>query len=167
MKSDILVGLIKEVVKTEVKHQVKEELIKLIKSGIVTVNKEVPKKKEPSLKNITEMVTNNIKPEYKNQKSNKIKEITKNPILNEILSQTEPFTSAHRVEGGPMLGVAGGSILDALQPSVSMEGDWETMDYRSMNVPEMPVQPQVTDNPSLDALTKALTRDYRELVKRF
>ena len=35
MKSDILVSLIKEVVKNEVKAQVKEEVAKLIKSGAV------------------------------------------------------------------------------------------------------------------------------------
>ena len=38
MRSDILLTLIKEVVKNEVKTQVKEELIKLIKSGAVTLN---------------------------------------------------------------------------------------------------------------------------------
>jgi len=38
MKSEILLTLIKEVVKNEVKLQVKEELVKLIKSGAVTLN---------------------------------------------------------------------------------------------------------------------------------
>ena len=38
MKSEILLTLIKEVVKNEVKQQVKEELTKLIKSGAVTLN---------------------------------------------------------------------------------------------------------------------------------
>ena len=52
MKSDILVSLIKEVVKNEVKTQVKEELIKLIKSGAVTLNTQ--KKSTPSLAELTE-----------------------------------------------------------------------------------------------------------------
>jgi uncharacterized protein (DUF1501 family) len=95
-----------------------------------------------------------------------IKQITKNNMLNEILNQTEPFTSAHRAEGGMGVGATGGSILDALQPSVSMEDDWETMDYRTTNIPQMQQVPE-TDNPAVDALTKALTRDYKELVKRF
>jgi len=48
-----------------------------------------------------------------------------------------------------------------------MEGDWETMDYRDMSVPEQAPQIEATDNPNVDALAKALNRDYRELVKRF
>jgi hypothetical protein len=170
MKSDILVGLIKEVVKNEVKQQVKEELIKLVKSGIVTVNKEKPKqqpKSTPSLREMTEVVSNDKN--YKNQSFVKkpIKQIVKDPMLNEILNSTTPFTAAHRTEGGHGIGATGGSILDALQPSVSMEGDWETMDYRQTNLPQMQQSLPESDNPAMDALTKALTRDYSELVKRF
>jgi hypothetical protein len=164
MKSDILVGLIKEVVKTEVKHQVKEELIKLIKSGIVTVNKESTKKATPSLKDMSEVYTTPNKNVYKNsiKKSQPVKEFTKDPFLNEILNSTTPFTSAQRAEVG-----SGGSILDALQPSITMEEGWETMDYRETAMPAQPMPVAETDNPAVDALTKALTRDYRELVKRF
>ena len=66
-----------------------------------------------------------------------------------------------------MLGATGGSILDALQPSVSMEGDWETVDYRGMEMHQQPMPVADSDNDAVNALTKALTRDYRELVKRF
>ena len=52
MKSDMILSLIKEVVKNEVKQQVKEELAKLIKSGAVTLNKE---RKQPSLMEMTEV----------------------------------------------------------------------------------------------------------------
>ncbi len=38
MKSDILLTLIKEVVKSEVKQQVKEEIAKMVKSGKITLN---------------------------------------------------------------------------------------------------------------------------------
>jgi hypothetical protein len=48
-----------------------------------------------------------------------------------------------------------------------MEGDWETMDYRGMEMPQQPMPTPETDNAGVDALTKALTRDYSELVKRF
>ena len=37
-KSDVLLGLIKEVVKNEVKQQVKEEIVRLVKSGAITLN---------------------------------------------------------------------------------------------------------------------------------
>jgi hypothetical protein len=170
MKSDILVGLIKEVVKNEVKQQVKEELIKLVKSGIVTVNKETPKKQTkstPSLKEMTEVVSNDRMHKFPIAQRKPIKEIVKDPLLNEILNSTTPFTSAERADGGVGIGATVGSILDALQPSVSMEGDWETMDYRQTNLPQMQQSLPETENPAMDALTKALTRDYRELVKRF
>jgi hypothetical protein len=159
MKSDILLTLIKEVVKSEVKQQVKEEISKMIKSGKLILNNKGVQKTTPLSETRTQRPVQQPKVQ--------IKEITKNPMINEILSQTTPFTSAHRVEGGPAMGATGGSILDALQPSVSMEGDWETMDYRGMGMPQQPMPVPESDNAGVDALTKALTRDYSELVKRF
>ena len=166
MKSDVLVSLIKEVVKSEVKRQVKEEVIKLIKSGDITLNsnKKVENISKPksSLSEMLDMTPTSFS--KKNEvKSQNVKQFTKDPMLNEILSQTQPFTSAHRSSGG----MVGSSVLDMLKPTVSMEGDWETMDYRDMSVPEQTPQFEATDNPNVDALTKALNRDYRELVKRF
>lgn len=162
MKSDVIVSLIKEIVKNEVKQQVKEEIVKLIKSGAVTLNKE---RKGTSLMEMTEVNSTaqskkqTVVPTQKKQ----VKEFTKDPLLNEILSQTTPFTAAHRAEGGSAAPT--NSILDSLQPSVSMEGDWETMDYRTTNIPTEQINE--TGDPGIDAITKALSRDYRELVKRF
>jgi hypothetical protein len=165
MKSDILLTLIKEVVKNEVKQQVKEEIAKLIKSGRITLNGNGVKSVKPVSENYKPKpaVTKPVQPQMKRP----VKEISNNPMINEILAQTTPFSSAHRAEGGPAMGATGGSILDALQPSVSMEGDWETMDYREVNVPQQQTNVEETSNEAVDALTKALTRDYRELVKRF
>lgn len=47
-KSDVLLGLIKEVVKNEVKQQVKEEIVRLVKSGAITLNSSKPKPTTPS-----------------------------------------------------------------------------------------------------------------------
>lgn len=162
MKSDMIVSLIKEIVKSEVKQQVKEEIIKLIKSGAVTLNKE---RKQPSLiqmaevNNTAQSKKQTVVPTQKKQ----VKEFTKDPLLNEILSQTTPFTAAHRVEGGS--GLPTNSILDSIQPNVSMEDEWETMDYRTTNIPTEHINE--TGDAGIDAITKALSRDYRELVKRF
>ncbi len=166
MDSKLLVGLIKEVVKSEVKQQVKEELAKLIKSGAVTLNSQ-RKTSTPSLKEMTEVNTISKQTTISttpNGTSKTMKEFTKNPVLNEILNMTTPFTSAQRSEGG-MPGMGGGSILDAIQPETYEENDWETMDYRTANVPQQ--QMNSTDGSGMDALTKALSRDYTELVKRF
>ena len=171
MKSEILLTFIKEVVKNEVKQQVKEEVAKLIKSGAVTLNSQ--KKSTPSLKNLAEV---NLKPTPAVQRREVVsavqqrpaKEFTKDPMINEILNMTQPFTAAQRVEGG--VSDTGGSVLDMIKPqSRVMEEDWETMDFRDINVPDVnPAQSfQSTGDGLQDATIKALTRDYSELVKRF
>lgn len=168
-KSDVLLGLIKEVVKNEVKQQVKEEIVRLVKSGAITLNSSKPKTTTPSLKEAIE-IDPFEKANQALQNSRKVtpqqpqKEFTKNPVLNEILNQTSPFTSAHRAEGSTTMGM-GGSILDAIQPEKSMEEDWETLSYSNANMPSHQIP--TTDNAGVDVLAKALTRDYRELVKRF
>lgn len=160
MKSDVIVSLIKEIVKNEVKQQVKEELVKLVKSGAVTLNSQ--KKTMPSLSKLTEVNTTTAS-KKQSVVSKQQKEFSKDPMINEILNMTQPFTAAHRAEGGsPSMG---GSILDSIQPQRSMEDDWETMDYRTSNISSEPIVE--TGDAGVDALTKALTRDYSELVKRF
>ena len=165
MKSDILVTLIKEVVKNEVKQQVKEELVKLIKSGVVTLNSQ--KKSTPSLAELTEVNTTApirkqtvVPTQQKPQK-----EYTKNQAINEILNMTTPFSAAQRVEGG----MSGGSVLDMVKPQMGVEEDgWETMDFSGASVPQsMPQNFESTGDDLQDATMKALTRDYSELVKRF
>jgi len=168
MKSEILLTLIKEVVKNEVKLQVKEELVKLIKSGAVTLNSQ-KKTSTPSLKDLTEV--NQYERPIKKQESiqqpqRQQKVFTNNPMLNEVLNQTQPFTSQQRAEGGMANG--GGSVLDMMQPQRTMEEDWETMDYRDMGVPQnIPQQLQSTGDALQDATMKALTRDYSALTKVF
>ena len=170
MKSEILLTLIKEVVKNEVKLQVKEELVKLIKSGAVTLNSQ-KKTSTPSLREMTEVTPTPVKrqqPVYEQPVQRPQREFSKDPMINEILNMTQPFTSAQRVEGGAP-GMGGGSVLDMLQPQMSVDSEgWETMDYRESGVPQnIPQQLESTGDGLQDATIKALTRDYSELVKRF
>jgi len=162
MKSEILLTLIKEVVKNEVKLQVKEELVKLIKSGAVTLNSQ-KKPSTPSLREMTEVTPTPVKKQQPIQQTQRPqKEFTKNAMLNEVLNQTQPFTAAHRAEGGE------GSVLDRIKPTMQMDEDWNTMDFRETNVPQnIPQQMESTGDGLQDATMKALTRDYSELVKRF
>jgi len=180
MKSDILLSLIKEVVKNEVKTQVRQQVIseitKLVKSGAVTLNSN-RKPQAPTLKEAIATTDPFAAASAALQKSRASipqqrvqqpqKEYTKNPALNEILNMTTPFTSAQRAEGGQ--GGAGGSVLDMIQPQMSVDEDgWETMDYRESDVPQnIPQQFESTGDGLQDATIKALTRDYSELVKRF
>jgi DNA-binding transcriptional MocR family regulator len=166
MKSEILLTLIKEVVKNEVKQQVKEEITKLIKSGAVTLNSQ--KKSTPSLAELTEVnTTTPIRKQtlvQTQQKPQQVKEYTKNPMLNEVLNMTQPFTAEQRKEGAHAVS----SVLDMLQPQKSVEEDWETMDYRMIHdIPQNTPNFQSTGDSLQDATVKALTRDYSELVKRF
>ena len=166
MDSKLLVGLIKEVVKNEVKQQVKEELAKLIKSGAVTLNSQ-KKTSTPSLREMTEVTPTPVKrqqPAYEQPIQKPQKEFSKDPMINEILNMTQPFTSAQRVEGGQ----GGGSVLDMIKPSMQMDEDWNTMDFREAGIPQnIPQQLESTGDALQDATMKALTRDYSELVKRF
>jgi hypothetical protein len=165
MKSEILLTLIKEVVKNEVKLQVKEELVKLIKSGAVTLNSQ-KKPSTPSLREMTEVTPTPVKRQQPIQQPSKSqREFSKDPMINEILNMTEPFTAAQRVEGGQG---GGGSVLDMIQPTQYQDEGWDTMDYRGMEAPQnIPQQFESTGDGLQDATIKALTRDYSELVKRF
>ena len=101
MKSDILVSLIKEVVKNEVKTQVKEELVKLIKSGAITLNTQ-KKTTTPTLRELTEVNTAPIKrqqPIQQHRAQQPQREFTKDPMINEILNMTTPFSAEQRKEG--------------------------------------------------------------------
>jgi hypothetical protein len=99
------------------------------------------------------------------QPSKSQREFSKDPMINEILNMTEPFTAAQRVEGGQG---GGGSVLDMIQPTQYQDEGWDTMDYRGVDTPEtIPQQFESTGDGLQDATIKALTRDYSELVKRF
>jgi hypothetical protein len=165
MDSKLLVGLIKEVVKGEVKQQVKEELAKLIKSGAVTLNSQ-RKTSTPSLREMTEVAPTPVRKQQSivQQRPQQTKEFTKDPMINEILNMTTPFTAEQRKEGAHAVS----SVLDMLQPQMSVEEDWDTMDFRGMEAPQnIPQQFESTGDGLQDATIKALTRDYSELVKRF
>ena len=167
MDSKLLVGLIKEVVNREVKQQVKEELAKLIKSGAVTLNSQ-RKTTAPSLREMTEVKQSApIKKQAVapiQQRPQQTKEYTKNPMLNEVLNMTQPFSAEQRKEGAQSVG----SVLDMIKPELRVdESDWETMDFRDVDVPTGTPTFETTGDGLQDATIKALTRNYSELVKRF
>jgi Rps23 Pro-64 3,4-dihydroxylase Tpa1-like proline 4-hydroxylase len=164
MKSEILLTLIKEVVKNEVKQQVKEELTKLIKSGAVTLNSQ-KKTSTPSLREMTEVTSKPVVKQQPIQQTQRpTKEFSKDPMINEILNMTQPFTAEQRKEGAQAVG----SVLDMIKPELRVdEGEWETMDFRDVNIPSNIPNFESTGDGLQDATIKALTRNYSELVKRF
>jgi len=90
-----------------------------------------------------------------------VKNFTNNKMLNEVLNNTTPFTAAERAEGGMM---NESSVLDMMQPERYEEDGWETMDYREQSTPQ---QLPSTGNAGLDAIQKALNKDYTQLTKVF
>jgi hypothetical protein len=119
------------------------------------------------------------------------KEFTKNPVLNEILNQTQPFSSQQRA------GLGGGtSILDTYQQPIQEAASYvpsymdaepdidETMNFSSINSQpgvdvirqQMAAKMGYGDmntggglgvQTGVSHLDKALNRDYSQLVKRF
>jgi hypothetical protein len=156
------------VVKNEVKQQVVQEIAKLIKSGAVTLNSQ-QKSKTPSLMEMTEVPPTAIRKQsvvkpVQQQRPQQTKEFTKDPMINEILNMTTPFTAEQRKEGAQSVG----SVLDMIKPELRVdESEWETMDFRDMDVPSNTPTFESTGDGLQDATIKALTRDYSELVKRF
>ncbi len=182
-KNDVLITLIKEVVKNEVKEQLREEIKKLLKSGKLTLPEAKKVTNTPKtqigggakivnstgfgkVKGNTDVPYDAVY-EYDTNTYPQIpkKEYTKNAALNEILNQTKPFTAQERANGAsPMMGMVGGSVLDSIQRE--SEEDWGTikMDSSKLSATSKPAE---TNPEGVDAVTKALTRDYSELVKRF
>lgn len=172
-QNEKLVTVIKEVVRAEVKKQVNEQLTTLVlrMKQILdqTSTKTQPIKSRPKV-DLREEFDDYV-PTPQPRRSTP-KEFTKNPILNEILNETQPFTASERATGGganPIASMMGGSVLDAIQRD--SEEDWGTVELNTDSMNGMMQQSPPVDvsaNPEgVDAVAKALTRNYSELVKRF
>jgi hypothetical protein len=132
-----------------------------------------------------------LKKERQQVQNKQAKEFTKNPVLNEILNQTQPFSSAQRS------GLGGGtSILDTYQQPIQEAASYvpnymdaepdidETMNFASINSQpgvdvirqqmaakmgygDMATGGGLGVQTGVSHLDKALNRDYSQLVKRF
>jgi len=89
-----------------------------------------------------------------------IKEVVKNEVKQQVKEELAKL-AAQRAEGGMM---DESSVLDMIQPERYEEDGWETMDYRMQQTPK---QIPSTGNAGLDAIQKALNRDYTQLTKVF
>jgi hypothetical protein len=114
---------------------------------------------------MTEVPVAPIKKQQSIQQTQKpAREFSKDPMINEILNMTQPFTAEQRKEGAQAVG----SVLDMIKPELRVdESEWETMDFREVNVPSNVPNFESTGDGLQDATIKALTRNYSELVKRF
>jgi hypothetical protein len=195
MNVDKLLKAIQILVKEEVKKQlptivkevVKREVSNLLNERTVdTPNKKINSKLSHS-KTLVETDINSV------SKKNKPIQLTKNPILNEVLSQTRPFTKNER-DGSPAIS----SVLDKYESQITegYEGmvddggfeEWPTMSNPLTNLTHTTTTPvfdraelaakmgygDISAGPSpnglgiktgLAGLDRVLNRDNRELIK--
>lgn len=205
MNKKTLLKAIKVIVEKEVDKRVnsiKKEIIKELKqSNKVTPKKEVKEEVDPFSK-ATEMLEHTRSTEKQTVETpttsvsnNNDVRYSKNPVLNEVLSQTKPFSPDERKADG---GASSKSVLDNL-PNMNMSNneepinenkidhndyeEWPTMEtsnvspmknFRSEMESKLPQPTSTTPRKEglgvktgLSGLDRILNRDNSELVKRF
>ena len=188
-----------QVIKLVVEQEIKKQLPKLVKEEVEKKLKVLQERKSTPIKEVEQdpfALAESLLQQDRQVQQREQKQFTKNPTINEILNQTQPFTAEQR--NGQM---GGGSILDKFQQQpiqevsshipnyMDAEPDIdETMNFTSINgragVESMRTQMAARMgygdmNPSgpnrgglgvttgLAGLDRILNRDNSELVKRF
>lgn len=167
MNTDKLVKAIQIIVKEEirqvlpklVKEGVKKEMAKLLKENKQLKEAIKPQKTKPSTFMDSEMVEQQAKPQ---------KILSKNPMLNEVLNNTQPFSSVQRnstsvpsYAGAPTEESSGTLSFDSTSKhTLGASNIAQQMGYGDM-APKQGLGVD-TGNP---ALNKALNRDYSGLMK--
>lgn len=193
-----------QVIKLIVEKEIKRQLPKLIKEEVSKQVKLLKENTKPTKKSLVEeevydpfeMASKVLEEERSNQPTKQQpsflqgRQLTKNPVLNEVLAQTQPFTPQQRNGNGGN----GVSVLDNYQQPINeISGDisdyeeWPTMntslqpqpgldDIRSSMRSQMEHQMGLNGGvqkgglgvkTGLAGLDRILNRDNSELVKRF
>ena len=170
-------------------EEVNAKMVKLLKeTKVKTPIQTTTKTKEVDPFALAEVA---LRKERQQVQTKQTKEFTKNPVLNEILNQTQPFSSAQRSGLG-----GGSSILDTYKQPIQEAASYvpsymdaesdidETMDFSSINSQpgvdvirqQMAAKMGYGDmntggglgvQTGVSHLDKALNRDYSQLVKKF
>ena len=158
MDTDKLVKAIQIIVKEEikatlpklVKEGVKKEMAKLLKENKQL--REALKPQQPTFMDSEPMVEQQAQPQ---------RQFSSNPVLNEVLQQTQPFNSTQRQSTGEEYRTMNFTTNDV--HTLGQQNIAQQMGYGDM---AMPGQRQglgvQTGNPAID---KALNRDYSGLMK--
>lgn len=153
MKKNELTHIIKEIIAEEIRKQLPAAIAEVFQSlggnKSVVNERKIPKEKiEPSpaedetlsfKQSLREMFsgTKVIPPRPQQQVA---KKFTSNPVLNEILNQTRPFSSQERT--GASLGMA--AMMASAQSNVSMGGSTEVPDMGELVPSRATIAPQVS-----------------------
>lgn len=109
-----------QIIKLVVEQEIKKQLPKLVKEEVEKKMKVLQERKSTPTEDVEldpfALAESLLQKERQVQQTEKVNEVaqkqfTKNPVLNNILNQTQPFTSAQRTAGP----VGGSSVLDRFQ----------------------------------------------------
>ena len=151
---------IKAVLPTLVKEGVKAEMKKLLKE-----NKQLREALKPQPTQPTFMDTTVIENALHNQPQ---RQFSKNPIINEILNQTQPFNGSQNIQtpsyaGAPTETSFGTMQFDSTSThTLGAQNIAQSLGYGDMMGGQRSGLGVQTGNPALD---KAFNRDYSQLVK--
>jgi hypothetical protein len=134
-----------QIIKLVVEQEIKKQLPKLVKEE---VEKKMKVLQERAISNVEEIeqdpfaLAESLLQKDRQVQTTQQKQFTKNPTINEILNQTQPFTAAQRT-AGPIGG--GSSILDNFQQQPINEG------YANTHIPNyMDVEPDIDETISFN-----------------
>lgn len=191
MDTKKLAKIIKVIVEKEIKNQLPALIQEGVKKELKKMNVEKLVQPKPTL--IEEIdpfeLANTVLQNDRNEVQKQEKHFTSNPVLNEILNKTTPFSKTQRQGGGIP------SVLDRYQINEVSMGSGDMEEWPTMgNSVEANVAPVGMDaikaqmaakmgygdmssndgrkgglgvKTGVDHLDKVLNRDYSELVKRF
>lgn len=189
MKKNELIQLIKEIVSEEIRKELPNAIAEVFKhvltqnesshENIKPVSKSVIQKDEIeddehiSLKESMREMFSGAKPIPKQPaKTQSQRNFTKNPILNEILNSTRPFSQQERTgAAGGMASVVGGnySMNSAIDPGVVSQpiSQQELMSENHVPLSDLPPNVSVMDvaQHAPPVIANALTRDYSQMMK--
>lgn len=169
MDSKKLVKLIEKIVEKKVNTILSEIL-----GESITQPKSIPEQK-----NLRTLIGDELDV-YQTPKNRAKKEYTNNPILNQILNETEPFQSKHRIDDGGLSGFGSGMEInessktlkadsnlapldrDSFRAAMAAKMGYDTIGSSNTNAPKSGLGIE-TGLPHLD---RVLNRDNTELVKK-
>jgi hypothetical protein len=180
MDAKSLARIVQIIVKEEVTKIVKKELATMRKQIVAEVKKSIPTQQlvetKPSFDNLEDAVTNALQTERKTPKPQQ-KQFANDPMLNQILNETAmghtPQPEEYPTMGGGVMGASsaqGGMSAFRAQMQAQFDADRGVSGVTPTGTPGTAtvheMVPQNVNAEALpDALQKALTRDYSQLVK--
>ena len=176
MDAKTLAKIVQIVVQEEVGKIVRKELTTMKKQIVAEIKKSIPKQElvyettQPKVDSLDDLVGNVLQKERRKSPQPTTKTFTKNPMLNGILNETANSYNVPAEDEYTDYPTMGGNATDYRAMMAEKMGMTPPNSQGTPSVQEMlpstdPEGRPLTTQNIPDAVTKALTRDYTELVK--